>query len=397
MTIHTNSAAVETVAIPSAVTERAALTAAVAICCEAVERRNSIPILANVRLMATGDGAAFVSATDCDLEFTVRVPGAVDDGFATTIPALLSRDLLKKSVRSDHVAITDGGEGFAALDFERVTYNLQSLPVGDYPELIGPGHNSAFRFTMTGADFVRGLEKTMGAVSTEETRYYLNGIFMHVTRDHETGADLFRMVATDGHRMHVQTFNMPEGAAGMPGIIIPRKTVAKLFKIMKGKACPESVSLEVSDTKIRVIFERDGLPVTVTSKVVDGTFPDYRRVIPSSNSNVATVNAETMLSMSASVALVSSERGRAVKLDFGGGKCVLNVNNPDSGNATAEFECATVGDPVEIGFNHGYLADMIATAGADTVEIAMSDHGSPAIFRTGEDDGWMGVLMPMRV
>lgn len=395
MTIQTNTAAVP-VSNPSAVAERSALTAALVMCGDVIKKRNTIPILGNVRILAGDDGAAFVTATDLDIEMSVRIPAAVDDGFGTTIPALLFRDLLKKARASDHVAITDDGEGYTVADFETVNYRLQSLPVADYPEMPGPGHNSAHRFTMTGADFLHGLEKTRGTISTEETRYYLNGVFLHV----ETGAngpESLRMVATDGHRMSVQEFPVPDGAAGMPEVIIPRKTVALLAKLLKGKTGPDSVAVEVDHAKLRLSFVRDGLPVTVTSKAIDGTFPDYRRVIPTTFNTVATVDSESLLETAASVSLISSERGRAVRMVFGDGKCSMTVNNPDTGSAHAEFACNVTGDAIEIGVNHSYLAQMMAIAGSETVTIHMSDSGAPILFKTSADDGWTGVQMPMRV
>lgn len=178
----------------------------------------------------------------------------------------------------------------------------------------------------------------------------------------------------------------------MPGIIIPRKTVGLLQKLLKGKACPESVKIELSSTKIRVIWD----DVAITSKLIDGTFPDYQRVIPANNDKPATFKSAELSEGIRAVSLISSERARAVKLEFGSGNCPLLVNNPDSGSASAGIACGYDSDPLEIGFNASYVLDFIATADCEEITLTLADPGSPALI-TCQRAGWLGVLMPMRV
>jgi DNA polymerase-3 subunit beta len=400
MTYH-NAAAI--LADPAtAVVERAPLTKAFEIVNQAVENRNTLPILSNARLI--GDGSSlFITGTDLDLELSVSIPAAADSRFALTLPAGRMRDLLKKATASDFVAFTMPDDSNAAtVDFERVKYRLAALPVADFPELRGPSPlefdgvtvDSSYRsFTMTGAAFWAAIDATMGAMSTEETRYYLNGIYMHVAHD-----GTLRFVATDGHRLYRQDMAAPNGSADMLGIILPKKTVALLYKLMKGKACPDSIGIEVTSTKARFTWGDPGFYVSLQSKLIDGTFPDYERVIPAFNDKPATFDPESMLEAIRAVSLISSERGRAVRMEFDAGKCGLIVNNPDAGSASADITCQYDSERVEIGFNARYMVDAIPTASPDggAVSITMADAGSPATI-TGSRDGWLGVLMPMRV
>ena len=402
----------------AAVVDRAALTAAFAIATRFVEKRNTIPILSNALLESVGDAIA-ITATDLDLAITIKVPAAVDSHFRMTAPAHLLESFLKKATKGEHVAMTttpgavypkgqDGGH--VEIEFERAKYRIQTLPVKDFPRLaVGALANS---FTMPGAALFNMLDATMGAISTEETRYYLNGIYCHVIQRGNMHA--LTMVATDGHRLYRQEIEAADGALGMPGIILPRKTVDILHRLMKGKACPETVHVGVNAnaTKFVVSFGN----IEIVSKLVDGTFPDYQRVIPTGNDIVMTVDRDELAEALQSAALVSSERGRAVKMLIERGRCRLAINNPDSGSAQADAACQWDADEFEIGLNARYLEEVLTEVGAGPVtmkfgrahalkrdEFGMvaepsqnADCGSPVCI-TGARDGWDAVLMPMRV
>lgn len=374
----------------NALIERKAFTRAVNIASEVLERRNSIPILGNVRVTGTGD-TMIVTGTDCDLEIVVTVPAAADAHFDTTLPGDLLDKLLKKAVASDYVSLVTN-EVACKLDFERANFDLQTLPAVDFPTLsMGDALNT---FEMKGADFWSMIDGTMGAISTEETRYYLNGIYFHVLD--KGNRRTIAATATDGHRLYSQEFELPFGADDMVGIIVPNKMVKTLHKLMKGKACPDTVSISVNDTKARVSFG----DVVITSKLIDGTFPDYQRVVPQNNSKPARVSAKAMIEAVESVSLISTERGRAVKLTFdeGHGFCLLTVNNPDSGRAEMSIPCQFTGDCMEIGFNAKYLIAALkdASIDGDDVTLMLEDSGSPTLITSGRED-WLAVVMPMRV
>lgn len=381
----------------TALADRAALTRALDIVANVVEKRHTAPILSNVCLVGDGSNLT-VTGTDLDIEIAVKLPAAADSHFAVTLPAHTMKDLVKKAPASEFVGFTaaHGDSNAVTVDFEKVNYRLQDLPVADYPNL--SGGNPSHSFTVPGADLLESFGGVAMAVSTEETRYYLNGVYLHHVEPRAIDAyhgdhGAFRMVATDGHRLCRQDLAATEGMKGMPGVIVPRKTVALLQKLLKGKTCPASVRIELSDKMLRLMFD----DVTVTTKLVDGTFPDYQRVIPTQNDKPASFKSADLAEAVRAVELISSDRGRAVKCTFDRGNCRLAVNNPDQGSANADVATDYAGDMIEIGFNAKYMQDFIATAGGEEITLTMADAGSPTVITTPGRKGWLGVLMPMRV
>jgi len=352
-----------------------------------VERRNTIPILSNVLLSADRNDLQ-MKATDLDLEVTESTGAMVEQAGATTVPAHLLYDIARKLPEGAEVLLSTGADGsFMTVASGRSNFRLQCLPQSDFPELTAGSFTHSFR--LDSQALKRLIERTQFAISTEETRYYLNGIYLHVMEG-ETGARL-RGVATDGHRLARADVSAPEGAEGMPGVIVPRKTVAELQKLVDE---PDVVVLvELSDAKIRFTVGS----VVLTSKLIDGTFPDYQRVIPSGNDKKLTIDRRTFAEAVDRVSTISSERGRAVKLSIGDGQVVLTVNNPDSGSATDEIPADYGSDPLEIGFNARYLLDITSQLTGEEAIFMLADAGSPTLVRDSGDRDVLYVLMPMRV
>ena len=352
-----------------------------------VERRNTIPILSNVLLSA--DGASLeMKATDLDLEMTEATPAKVERGGATTVPAHLLYDIVRKLAEGAEVMLKTDEDGNAmTVTSGRSSFRLQCLPQSDFPELSAGSFPHIFRLDSTA---LRNLiDKTQFAISTEETRYYLNGIFLHT---HEAGGKLkLRSVATDGHRLARAEMEAPAGSEGMPGIIIPRKTVSELQKLVDDPDV--AVTTELSDTKIRFTIGS----VVLTSKLIDGTFPDYQRVIPTGNDKKLVIDRQSFASAVDRVSTISSERGRAVKLSIADGQLTLAVNNPDSGSATEELAADYSSDPIEIGFNARYLLDVAAQLTGSEAKFMLADAGSPTLIHDTSDENTLYVLMPMRV
>lgn len=352
-----------------------------------VERRNTIPILSNVLLKA--DGAALdLKATDLDLEITEATAANIEQAGSTTVPAHLLYDIVRK--------LPDGAEVLLAVDAEgasmtvasgRSKFTLQCLPESDFPDLTAGDFSHTFRLAAT--DLKMLIDRTQFAISTEETRYYLNGIYVHTIEDE--GSLKLRAVATDGHRLARADVNAPDGSEGMPGIIIPRKTVGELQKLLDD---PDViVTAEVSEAKTR--FTIGG--VLLTSKLIDGTFPDYQRVIPSGNDKELRIDCAPFASAVDRVSTISSERGRAVKLSLADGLLTLAVNNPDSGSATEELVVAYENEALEIGFNAKYLLDITNQFSGNEAVFMFADSGSPTLVRDTAEDSALYVLMPMRV
>jgi DNA polymerase-3 subunit beta len=352
-----------------------------------VERRNTIPILSNVLLSA--DGASLeMNATDLDLEVTEATPAKVEQGGATTVPAHLLYDIVRKLAEGAEVMLKTDEDGNAmTVASGRSSFRLQCLPQSDFPELSAGSFPHIFRLDSTALKTL--IDKTQFAISTEETRYYLNGIYLHAVGSGKNAT--LRAVATDGHRLAQVDLALPDGAAGMPGIIVPRKTVGEVQRLIEDNEA--ELTIELSQGKIRFTIAN----VVLTSKLIDGTFPDYGRVIPQNNDKELIVDKKDFEAAVDRVSTISSERGRAVKLSLSAGKLVLSVTNPDSGSATEEIEVEYAADPLDIGFNSRYLLDIAAQIEGEVAVLKLADPGSPTLVQDKEAKGALYVLMPMRV
>jgi DNA polymerase-3 subunit beta len=367
--------------------ERTAMLKALGHVHRIVERRNTIPILSNV-LIEARQGQLTLKATDLDLEATESAPADVAMDGATTVPAHVLYEIVRKLPEGAQVSLEMSGDsGQLLLRSGRARFHLQCLPAGDFPDLTTG--DLSHRFVVAAADLKRLIDNTQFAISTEETRYYLNGIFLHVTD--VDGAAMLRAVATDGHRLARVELAAPRGAAGMPGVIVPRKAVSEIQKLIEDST--QDIAIELSSAKARFQFG----DVVLTSKLIDGTFPDYGRVIPTHNDKRLVVDKEPFERAVDRVSTISSERGRAIKLSIGDGKMVLAVNNPDSGSASEEIEVDYDSAPIEIGFNARYLLDIAAQLSSDTALLKFSDPGSPTIIQDRDGAAALFVLMPLRV
>ncbi len=364
--------------------ERAELVRALAHVHRVVERRNTIPILANVLLRAGKNGLE-LKATDLDLEIVETVPAEIKQASATTVPAHMFYDIVRKLPEGSQVELQSGTDrGSVQVRAGRSRFTLQTLPETDFPDIAAG--DLPHRFKLAAGDLKRLVDKTQFAISTEETRYYLNGIYLHLVDDKK-----LRAVATDGHRLAQVDLPAPKGAAGMPGVIVPRKTVAEVQRLLEDAG--EEVEIELSPAKIRFSLGN----VVLTSKLIDGTFPDYGRVIPLGNDKILVVDKGEFSAAVDRVSTVSSERGRAVKLSLGNGKLTLSVTNPDSGSATEEIEVEYGAEPIDIGFNSRYLLDIAQQIEGEKATLKLADPGSPTLLQDSEPSGALYVLMPMRV
>jgi len=369
--------------------DRVTLLRALAHIQSVAEKRNTIPILANV-LIAVREGRLSFTATDMEIAIVEEVAASTQRNGATTAPAATLYDIVRKlpdgaEVELDH----PGGDAQLALRAGRFSTSLMALPVEDFPSMTAGQLPHRFHLP---ALTLRGLiDRTRFAISTEETRYYLNGIYLHaVALD---GARVLRAVATDGHRLARVEEPLPEGAETMPGVIIPRKTVGELRKLLD----EESGSIEIGLSDTRIQFKVG--TVTLTSKLIDGTFPEYDRVIPRDNDKVLRVGKADFAAAVARVAAISSERSRPVKMALEKNLLTLSAASPDQGTAVEELDGDRVNyesTPLEIGFQARYLND-ITDQIADNVEFRFADGQAPTIVRDSGDDSALYVLMPMRV
>ncbi len=367
--------------------ERATLLKAVAQAQSVVERRNTIPILANVLIEAEGGSVSF-RATDLDIEVVDKAAAMVERAGSTTVSAVMLHEIVRKLPDGALVSLTDDPRtGRLTVEAGRSTFALATLPREDFPVMASSEYQT--NFSAKAGDLRRLFEKSKFAISTEETRYYLNGVYLHVAEG-ESGRVL-RCVATDGHRLARIDAALPAGAETMPGVIVPRKTVNELRKLLEDDAA--DIAISVSETKVRFATSE----IALTSKVIDGTFPDYSRVIPLGNTKRLEVDAGEFAKAVDRVATVSSERSRAVKLILDEDKLTLTVNAPDSGMAQEELVVAYGDEHLEIGFNAKYLLEIASQIDRENAVFLFNTSGEPALVREGTDASAVYVVMPMRV
>jgi DNA polymerase-3 subunit beta len=366
--------------------ERSALLGALSHVQSIVERRNTIPILSNVQIVSEDD-ALHLSATDLDIAVMETVPCVVEQSGGTTAPAHTLYDIVRKLPDGSQVELEQAAEeGRLTVRAARSKFALSCLPQEDFPAIAED--DLPHRFEMPAADLRKLIDKSRFAISTEETRYYLNGIYLHAPED----AKVLRGVATDGHRLARVDVPLPQGGEQIPGVIVPRKTVLEVYKLIEGLEGPVEIGL--SETRIRFSFDA----IVLTSKLIDGTFPDYQRVIPSGNDKIMRVDRRVFAEAVDRVATISSEKSRAIKMSVGGDTMMLTANSPDQGTGSdevaVEFESS---DQLEVGFNARYLIDIAQQIDGDNARFDLADGASPTIIRDADDEAALYVLMPMRV
>ena len=362
--------------------ERAVLLKSLGHVQSVVERRNTIPILSNVLIEAREDGSIRLMATDLDLQVDESVPANVSQPGATTLSAHTLFDIVRKLPEGSQVELT-AAEGKMQVIAGRSRFNLSTLPRDDFP-VIAEGELPT-KFELPAATLRQIIEKTRFAISSEETRYYLMGIFLHVIDDQ------LRAAATDGHRLARVTVGKPDGADGMPDVIVPRKAVQELYRLLE--ELEGTVEISLSPTKIRF-----GLGNAIlTSKLIDGTFPDYNRVIPTANDKLLKLDPKSFSAGVDRVSTIASEKTRAVKISLDRDKVTLSVTSPENGIATEELAADYGSDGLEIGFNAKYLLDILGEIDGDTVEVHLADAAAPTLLRENDKSNALYVLMPMRV
>lgn len=365
--------------------ERATLLKGLSHVQSVVERRNTIPILSNVLIDATADGQLKLMATDLDLQINESVAAAVDQPGATTVSAHTLFDIARKLPEGSQVSLA-AAEGKMTIMAGRARFQLGTLPRDDFP-VIAEGELPV-SFELPAETLKQIIDKTRFAISTEETRYYLNGIFWHVADD---GQPVLKAAATDGHRLARVTLPRPDGAEGMPDIIIPRKCVAELRKLLD--EIDGSVGVSLSSSKIRFDLGQ----ALLTSKLIDGTFPDYSRVIPTGNDKILKIDPRSFEEGVDRVSTIATEKTRAVKMALDRDKITLSVTSPENGTAAEEVPGDYAAAGFEIGFNSRYLLDILGQIEGDSVEVHLADASAPTLIRENDKSPALYVLMPMRV
>lgn len=368
--------------------ERSVLLKALSHVQSVVERRGTIPILANVKIMAEGNQVS-LTATDMDIAVVEKIDAQVDVAGGATIPAHMLYEIVRKLPDGSQIEFeVKAGDSKATIKSGKSRFTLSVLSSDDFP-VMAEG-DLPHSFTITAAECEALVEKTRFAVSTEETRYYLNGVYLHAADD--DGTQVLRAVATDGHRLARMQIALPDGAAEIPGVIIPRKTIGELFKLVQENGV-EHVEIALSENKIRFVCGS----AIIVSKLIDGTFPDYDRVIPTGNDKIMEVEGKLFAEAVDRVSVIASEKSRGIKLSVAPNALTLSAVSAEQGDATEEIAVNYGADVVEIGFNSRYLLDMMAQIEGDSAQFIFADSAAPALVRDPADVGALYVIMPMRV
>ncbi|WP_174293311.1 DNA polymerase III subunit beta [Sphingomonas bacterium] len=366
--------------------ERATLLKGLSHVQSVVERRNTIPILSNVLIEASSDGAIKLMATDLDLQINESIAAAVDQAGATTVSAHTLFDIARKLPEGAQVQLS-AAEGRMTIVAGRARFSLGTLPRDDFPVIAEGELPTAFE--LPAETLKQIIDKTRFAISTEETRYYLNGIFLHVADN--DGQPTLKAAATDGHRLARVTVPRPDGADKMPDVIVPRKCIAELRKLLD--EVDGSVGVSLSATKIRFDLGQ----AILTSKLIDGTFPDYSRVIPTANDKILKLDPKSFMEGVDRVSTIATEKTRAVKMALDRDRITLSVTSPENGTAAEEVPGDYSAAGFEIGFNSRYLMDILGQIDGDMVEVHLADAAAPTLIRENDKAAALYVLMPMRV
>lgn len=341
-----------------------------------VERKNTIPILSHVCIVADSQGVTF-KATDLDIEITNRATAKVESIGATTVNAALFLQIVAKLPNGSLVSVSLSDD-IVTLKAGRSKFELSTLRIDDFPNFSESGYNS--QFTTQSLEVKRLIDLSKGAVSTEETRYYLNGIYLH------SSEGTLRAVATDGHRMAVVDSPIE---TTMEGVIVPRKTVAVMDKLLTDGEC------KISASQTKILFEIGD--TVIASKVIDGTFPDYTRVVPQGLDRVLKANAKEFKAASDRVAVVADGKDRQVLLNITSDSLNLSVRGESVNGAQEDIDVTFDGDPITIGFNAKYIAEVLTLCSGSDVKIELSGAGNPIKVTSSDDEKAFFIVMPMRV
>ncbi len=357
-----------------------------------VEKRNTIPILSNLLLVAQ-DGEVALTATDMDLEVTETIAAMVEKPGSLTVSAAMFYDIVRKLTDDNPITI-EASSDMTKLNITcgKSDFQLGILSSQDFPLMSHDGLE--YHFDIKASDLRSLVDCTRFSMSTEETRFYLNGIYFHAHEQEDVDSKktkVLRAASTDGHRLARSEIDLPKGAENIPGIILPRKTVNELRKLIDDAA--DAITVSLSSTKVQFTFDS----VVLRSKLIDGNFPDYERVIPDTHDTQFTIDTKLFEKAVDRVATLSNEKSRAVKMRLNGKQLILSANSVDAGSAVEELELMDSIKALEIGFNAKYVLDIIAQIKGSELLVELSDAGSPIVLKEQNNNRPLYVLMPMRV
>lgn len=351
-----------------------------------VERKNTVPILSNVLLDGTGEKLKLL-ATDMEIGLSGYLEVAIKSEGAVTISARKLYEIIKELPAESEISLQVKDNNVSQITCGTSSFDLKGLPAQDFPNL--PSYEDSNFFSLDSNAFKEMIRKTIYAASTDETRYNLTGILFAMEED--SGKSFIRMVATDGHRLAMVTREANGKIRPGESVVIPRKSLNEVKRLLdEGDG-----DIELDFAKQHGVFRKDS--IILTTRLIDMSFPSYQQVVPKGDMGAAIVSRGALTSAIRRVSILSSERSRAVKFSFSGTDLTVHTNNPDLGAATETVPIQYDGNDVEITFNAKYMLDTLGTMDADDITVNLSDELSPCLITQKEDEGYIAVIMPMRV
>ncbi len=351
-----------------------------------VDKKNTLPILANI-LIEAKNNTLILSSTDMDISIIEKIKCNVTEDGATTINSQILYDIVRKIDDNSEIEIISNNGKLLTLRSNGSRFSLACLPKEDYP--IIEQDNSGIDISLESKILFKLIDKTKFAISNEETRYFLNGLYFNITN--EDNKNIVTIVGTDGHRLAKFSHEIKGKISQLPGVIIPKKTIYELSKLLS--EYDNAINISISSNK--VIFKVGD--IIFISKLIDGSFPDYKRVIPDDNTNILKINREKLLSAVDRVSTIANEKSPVIKFKLLQNILNLNTINNESSTASEDLTINYVGEEIEIGFNSKYIMDIVNNLEDEEISIYLKDNTSPVTAQENSNANLVYVLMPMRV
>lgn len=345
-----------------------------------VERRQTMPILANVLLVAR-QGRLSATATDLEVELVAAIDVDIDQEGELTVPGRKLLDICKALPGGAKVTLSQKGERLM-VQSGKSRFNLTTLSAAEFPTVDDIAATETI--TVSQENMSRLIDKTHFAMAQQDVRYYLNGLLI------ETSKKKLKAVATDGHRLALSETDVISGSNNGVQVIVPRKGIIELQRLLSDEG---ELNVELGANHVRVQVG----DIRFTSKLIDGRFPDYGRVIPKNANNILVADRESLRQALNRAAILSNEKYRGIRLEVKDSGVVIQAHNPDQEEAQEELEVEYSGDDIEIGFNVNYLLDALAAIESATVNLALTDSNSSCLLTDVTRDDSSYVVMPMRL
>ncbi len=351
-----------------------------------VDKKNSLPILANILIEAKNNQLT-LSSTDMDISIIEKITCTVLEDGATTINSQILYDIVRKIDDNSEIEIISNNGKLLSLRSKGSRFSLACLPKEDYP--IIETNNEGVDIILNSKILFKLIDKTKFAISNEETRYFLNGLYFNVTN--EENKNIVTLVGTDGHRLAKFSHEIDAKIDQVSGVIIPKKTIYELSKLLS--EIDNEIKISISSNKIVFTIGE----IIFISKLIDGSFPDYKRVIPNDNTNILNINRDKLLAAVDRVSTIANEKSPVIKFKLLENILNLNTVNNESSTASEDLKINYNGDEIEIGFNSKYIMDIVNNLDDSEISINLKDNSSPVIAKENSNTNLVYVLMPMRV